>query len=357
MGGIYVKFKKTKGDGILKKASLVVSEYLQNNVIFDEQSKQNRDNIFSPFIKLKEKFLLHNYEMNTVDITSIVEAEIVIYLNIPQTLPDANSIPKSYLILSESELIRPDNYDDNKHKNFSKIFTWHDDLIDNIKYFKLNFSHLFPEEINKDVLAKDKLVTLIAGNKSIIHPLELYSKRIEAIRWFEQNHLEKFDLYGVGWEKYRFGGSKIIRALNRIPYLASFFEKVMNKRYISYRGVVDNKKRTMENYRFSICYENAKDIPGYITEKIFDSFFAGCVPIYWGANNITDYVPEDCFIDKTAFNTYEELFIFIIEMSDSDYTNYLDNIEYYLKSEASYTFSDNYYAQKIVNTILNEELR
>jgi hypothetical protein len=42
---------------------------------------------------------------------------------------------------------------------------------------------------------------------------------------------------------------------------------------------VDSKKNTLEKYKFSICYENARDIPGYITEKIFDCFFAGCVPI------------------------------------------------------------------------------
>ena len=36
-------------------------------------------------------------------------------------------------------------------------------------------------------------------------------------------------------------------------------------------------------------------VKGYITEKIFDSFFAGVVPIYWGAENITDYVPKSLY--------------------------------------------------------------
>ena len=81
-----------------------------------------------------------------------------------------------------------------KHKYFNKIFTWHDELVDNKKYFKLNFSHLFPKSINKDLSKKQKLCTLIAGNKRVKHSLELYSKRVEAIRWFEKNHPEDFDL-------------------------------------------------------------------------------------------------------------------------------------------------------------------
>lgn len=37
---------------------------------------------------------------------------------------------------------------------------------------------------------------------------------------------------------------------------------------------------------------------GYITEKIFDCFFPGVIPIYWGAENVTDYIPQDTFIDR-----------------------------------------------------------
>jgi len=37
---------------------------------------------------------------------------------------------------------------------------------------------------------------------------------------------------------------------------------------------------------------------GYITEKIFDSFFTSYVLIYLGAKNITEHVPSNCFIDQ-----------------------------------------------------------
>jgi hypothetical protein len=138
---------------------------------------------------------------------------------------------------------------------------------------------------------------------------------------------------------------------NRIPYFPELFAVLTGETYPSYKGMVDNKKKVMEKYKFSICYENAKDIPGYITEKIFDSFFAGCVPIYWGANNIFEYVPKECFINKRDFKTYEELYRFIKNMSDDEYIKYLTNIENYLNSDKSFQFKSEGFVQTIVKTI------
>jgi len=38
------------------------------------------------------------------------------------------------------------------------------------------------------------------------------------------------------------------------------------KPYTSYKGPFKSKIETLKPYKFSICFENAKDIPGYITE-------------------------------------------------------------------------------------------
>ena len=339
----------------MKRACIVISKYLQNNAIFDSSSKLNRDNIFNKYIELKKELKKYNYDLSTNDINSIDESEIIFYFDMPKVLPSDNKISNSFLILVESELIRADNYDKNKHNFFNKVFTWNDELVDEKKYFKLNFSHLFPDRINKNLIIKENLCILIAGNKNVNHPLELYSKRVEAIRWFEGNHPEAFDLYGIGWDKYRFNGLKIIRALNRVPYFPQLFAKITNQSYPSYKGVVDNKNEVMEKYKFSICYENAKDIPGYITEKIFDSFFAGCIPIYWGADNIVDYVPKECFIDKRDFETYEELYDFLKTMSDEKYMNYLENIENYLHNKLSFQFQGKGFAKKIASVIFEEK--
>ena len=124
---------------------------------------------------------------------------------------------------------------------------------------------------------------------------------------------------------------------------------MLKPNFPSYRGKVDSKKETLKKYRFAICYENARDIPGYITEKIFDCFFSACVPVYWGANNIQEYIPKECFIDKRDFATYEELYVFMKNMSDKEYLNYLKNIENFLNSSKSYQFSSEFFVNQIIS--------
>jgi len=329
---------------------MVVSDsYFQKNRLFDLSDPiSNRDNCLLPFALLKEQLKHCSVDLATSDIHSIEESDVVIYNEMPMTLPRLGTQHKSYLLLFESELIRPENWNLDNHNKFDKIFTWHDDYVDNKKYFKINFSHEIPTSIHK-CSHKEKLCCLIAGNKKVQHPLELYSKRTEAIRWFEGYHPEDFDLFGMGWNEYRFTGSKLMRGLNRLKPLTH----LMAEKYPSYQGSVENKKDTLEKYKFSICFENAKDIPGYITEKIFDCFFAGCVPVYWGANNITDHIPADCFIDMRKFSNYEEMYQYMKNMPDEAYLNFLNAIEAFILSDKIHPFSADYFANTIVKELVS----
>lgn len=327
-----------------------------NNYMLLNSSTGIGDDLLKPVNKLYSEGQEHCIDFMTLDmIEDFNNIDGFIFFDFPNFKNEyveksfTTNKPK-YLIIFESELIRPDNWNLENHKYFSKIFTWHDDFVDNIKYFKINFAQEIPQAINKDLANKEKLCTLIAGNKKVEHPLELYSKRVEAIRWFEKYHSGNFDLYGIGWDTYHFNGPKIIRALNRIKPLT----KLLAPSFPSYKGKVERKKEVLEKYKFAICYENARDISGYITEKIFDCLFAGCVPIYLGANNIIEHIPKECFIDKRDFESYEELYVFMHNMSDDDYSAYLKAIEKFLNSDKIYPFSSEYFAKIIVDTLLDD---
>ncbi|WP_417537728.1 glycosyltransferase family 10 domain-containing protein [Marinomonas sp.] len=332
----------------MKKASIVMpSDFYNKNRLFDLNDKiSNRDDCLYPYYLLKERLLEKGYLLATSDIHNPSESDIVFYNEMPKKLPSKNEIDKSYLLLFESELIRPDNWDDEKHQHFKKIFTWNDSFVNDEKYIKFNFPNKIP--VRKDNIVKVKLCTLIAGNKKSQHPLELYSKRVEAIRWFEKNHPEDFDFYGVGWDAYQFTGPKYVKILNRIKPLG----KILAPKFPSYKGKVKAKKDVLEQYRFVICFENARDIPGYITEKIFDCFFSGCVPIYWGANNIREYIPEDCFIDFTQFKNINEMHQYVISMPEGVYNNYLEKIDIFLNSEDSFSFSADGFVNILMDNIL-----
>jgi len=335
----------------VKKASIVTADpFFKSNRLFDLTDPiANRDNCLYSFALLKKKFAENGFDLATSDIHSPDSSEIVIYNEMPKTLPGSSQRDKSFLLLFESELIRPDNWVEDNHKAFKRVFTWHDDLIGKAHYSKINFSQLIPDSIPMELSAKKQLCTLIAGNKKVNHPLELYSKRIESIRWFEENHPEEFDLYGVGWDRHRFAGPKFIRAFNRIEFLTRWFSEY----YPSYKGRVENKHTTYQKYRFAICYENARDIPGYVTEKIFDCFFSGCIPVYWGADNISNYVPKECFIDKREFSSHEELYTYMKSMSNEDYVNRLISIQNFLNSPHAIRFSSESFAETVLYHVLN----
>ncbi len=335
----------------------IYEELNQNNFLFENNNAAIGDNLLTPMVRLREYANSNNIEVGTTDVITVDEADAIVFIDMPKsdnkTLLDAIKSKKNlYLIALESPLITPRSYDKTNHTLFKKVFTWSDELIKEnpSKYIKINYAYDIPKGINKNLESKSKLCCIISGNKKVSFKNELYSERMKAIKWFEKNHIEDFDLYGTGWDEVTFGENRYI---NYILRRSGILRKLFATHLPSYKGKVERKKPILEKYKFSICYENARDISGYITEKIFDCFFAGCVPIYWGADNITEHIPKECFIDKREFDSYEKLYKYIKNMSDEEYINYLDNIENFLTSELFYPFSTDYYSKIILEHIQN----
>lgn len=57
----------------------------------------------------------------------------------------------------------------------------------------------------------------------------------------------------------------------------------------------NSKQAYLRNFKFNICPENSNRT-GYVTEKLFEAFRSGVVPIYWGSDNN----PEPGLINKDA---------------------------------------------------------
>ena len=62
-----------------------------------------------------------------------------------------------------------------------------------------------------------------------------------------------------------------------------------------------NKIQLFRKYRFCIAIENS-NTKDYITEKLWESFESGCLPIYYGAPNINEYLP-----DPNSIINYEKI--------------------------------------------------
>ena len=189
----------------------------------------------------------------------------------------------------------------------------------------------------------------MGSNKTSSHKYDLYRKRLEAIEWFEEYHPDELDFFGYDWDKHIFRGNKLIRAFNRI----SFLQKLLAKNFKTYKGAYNGFKIPLfEKYKFSICFENAHSIPGWITEKIFHSMFAGCIPVYYGASNIKDHIPDNCYINFNNFKDFKEMYNYMKSITDNEYIKYLDNIQNFIDSEKFYIFTHDYFTKTVTSEIL-----
>jgi hypothetical protein len=305
-------------------------QYNQNRMFFDKECSERDDSVYGHYM-LGQYLQQKGHPVNTLDLEEQLEKfDRIVFMEFP-TLQNqyfqkllTMDYPHLYLILLESDFIRPDNKVEN-HGYFQKIGTWRDDLVDNIRYFKIQFAHRITKSVHFDLGLKEKLCTMVAQKKPLrSEPVQLLSERIYAAEWFAQKHGTDFDVYGRGWDP---------------------------KVHPSYRGIVASKHQTLQKYRFALCYENAS-ILGYITEKILDCFTAGCVPVYLGAPNITDHVPAATFIDKRNFPNYEELYRYLKQMPESEYIQYLEAIKVFLESDQSYYFSADYFSKVVTRQML-----
>jgi len=314
------------------------------------------------FYRVKNKFKELNYEVGTQDVVNEKTADYIISLDFRNDFKKNKG--KNILIALESIAALPQTFKPNYLKKFDYVFTWNEDFIDNIKVFPLNYSYILDPLDFIDFDDKKKLICNFSANKFSNHRYELYSERIKAIEYFNLNHPSRFDLFGFGWEQsfnypniYNFfkilNKTKFLRGLKKLIQYSGIFNQIIYTKYLVYKGSVDSKLDILKHYKFSICYENILNINGYLTEKIFDCFKAGVIPIYLGANNIKDIIPSNTFIDKREFESYYELYNFINNMSAKRYREYMTNIKAFLNSSKIDKFKSENSADYFVKKILS----
>ena len=302
------------------------------NAIFNEHIPAGSSYLIAAK-RLAEK---NGFSIDTIDLCKNKRADHFVFMDIPYPwelwlwIKIIFNRSKNILFLVEPPIVNPFNYFKLLHIFFSKVYTWNDDLVDNHKYHKY-----YLPKVNYDINAKQipfikkRFLVSISGNLSPFLPFqllslstrELYTERMKAIGYFD-SHSPDFSLYGRNWNK--------PQRFNIAQRFTGF------KFYKSYKGILalNEKHNTLSRFKFALCFENS-EIPGYISEKIFDCFKAKCVPIYLGAPNINQFIPVNCFIDFRKFNNYKLLIKFLRDMDEVKYNIYIKNIMLFLKNKTT----------------------
>ena len=259
--------------------------------------------------------------------------------------------PDINLILAEPAVVRPGSYNPKLHKPFRRVLTYKKDLCATNPSKYVFYHPTCPPEPRMKPLPFDrrKLCCMIQAYMVSDNPAELYSERVRAIRWFEANAPQDFDLFGTDWDRILLPRrlSFLNFALRAVYHRVRLLDPVKFRRFPSFIGPnVKSLCQTLMDYRFSFAYETSVE-NDWISEKLFDRLYAGCVPIYLGAPNVSDYIPAGAFIDKRNFS-YEELYCYMSKMSEREYNGYLEAADAFLRSPALRPFTPEGYVEMFI---------
>ena len=202
-----------------------------------------------------------------------------------------------------------------------------------------------------------RFLMMMQGNKMpILRRYSLHEERLRAVEYF--NRTNEIDLYGREWDQppYRMGITYVPATIRRIERQArAAWYRVRPNRLMAaaksaWRGPATRKSETMGQYTFAICFENMA-LKGWITEKIFDCFFCGTIPIYLGAPEIRDVIPADCYIDMREFKDYAALGSFLRALSPAAIDRYRDAARAFLASPAYRPFTKAAFAELILQIV------
>lgn len=116
-----------------------------------------------------------------------------------------------------------------------------------------------------------------------------------------------------------------------------------------------SKLEWLKKYKFNICFENSKQ-NGYLTEKIFHAFAAGCIPIYCGDPTIDKIINPRSYINVDNFKTFNEAIEFIKYIDNNDdLFQKMINEQVFIKNE-DYIDIYNKKLQDFLVNIFNQDL-
>ncbi len=320
--------------------------YYEDKLFDHSNPVLNRDDTLAPFIRLRDALASSNVEMHTADrlleldsAPGFSEYYSFGILDNYARLQAMGKVRLCAFVVFEPPVVDPRLYKALPELTaaFERVYVHniHGDgySLDGVDQSRLR--KLYWPQPRRDVLASywenenrlHRMVMINGNHKPASKNQELYGMRIEAL--VELAETGVVDLYGRGWERWW------SRSSMWLPYWR-------NRRTLMsiYQGACSSKYEVLSRYEFALCFENMA-MDGYVTEKIFDCFYAGAVPLYLGARDIADLIPASAYIDCRKYGNWQEMWRDIDGMSHVQIKEMKEAGREFLQGEL---FSDYYHA-------------
>ena len=322
-----------------------------------------------PTRRLAQIGLSRGLEFHTDDLVNLKSASILIFGEMPSSRCRLERLRKTHphlkfiLQIIETPIGRGWVFDPANHTNVDAVVSYNN-LLRGDKYFTFKIpaggltSHAIPLGMPWDkrkvacmvahvpnprpfcirrsglgVMRQGWKFTLGTWWNYVTEAGSLHSERLKIARQCEEALGDQFEIFGPGWPEV---------TINR---------NNTNSFYSARGAYKGNKLELLQRYRFTVAYENCLNDCGYITEKIFDAFLAGCVPIYLGNKSIQKYVPAEAFVDARHFRTRNELIKYIDNMSEGHWQTMRESAAAFLRNTAEPYFGSSQYAESIIGAV------
>jgi hypothetical protein len=197
---------------------------------------------------------------------------------------------------------------------------------------------------------REILLSLIAADKVSSQKENLYELRRKLASDSIENELE---IYGTLWNesylrkiRHRVGVGLHALRYGTLPSLRSLYGG-LHRSYPNYKGAPQDKQEIVRNSKFSLIVENSST---YVSEKLFDAFIGGSIPIYFGPELSKFGIPEKNLVIR-HLGSSSELTTRLSTMSESEILMRLDTIKQFVESE--YFFKE-WDAQSVFLEVVSE---
>ena len=215
----------------------------------------------------------------------------------------------------------------------NSVINWPQDLSEKFSQIDVRLEKIVVINSNLLSLAKEENYSLRRKVALEIEDLDLYGRQWNnGFRAKILTLINEFKKYGFKIHNIKFLGAK------------SYFQSFSN-----YLGEVENKKEVLSKYKYSIVIENSSE---YLSEKLFDAIFSGCIPIYVGPNLANFDIPDYLYIQaKPEISDIKEK---IHNAKSKDYSEWLDKLKIWSMDLKTYNnWSKDLFVSKIFSNIEN----
>jgi hypothetical protein len=330
------------------------STHFLNDRLFDSgATPYTGDGIHAPYLAIRDYFTERGVPVHTADLLpDRPNGQHNVYVSFGrledyQRLVGRSDVSISAFFAMECPVVEPTLYEalPNAQQHFKRIMSWSDG--ESLQHFtkqvvrceRFRWPQSFdavhePEWQNQD---RGFLVMINANKLPRVYWHELYTARLKAVEFFHR--YREIDLYGPNWDRMpnRVGKTWIPATARRLHgklwkvKQGLWPNPIYQAAAAAHKGRTPSKSQTLSQYRFALCFENMV-LNGWMTEKMFDCLFAGTVPVYWGAPDVLEWVPAECFIDMRQFSGFGELRAFLHSRTAADMERYRQAGRDYLAS-------------------------